>query len=66
MRRPRWWKPRQHEVSPGAVDRLERAELALTVAKQIEHHAEGIAEDTRRILTENHIGPKIRSALGGH
>ena len=66
MKRPCWLKPRQQDVSAEGVDRLERAELALTVAKQIEHHAEGIAEDTRRILVENHIGPKVRRALGGN
>lgn len=66
MRRPCWLKPRHAELPAEAVDRLKRAELALEVAKAIEHHAEGIAEDNRRILAENHIGVRIHRALGGH
>jgi hypothetical protein len=49
-----------------AREDLERARLAESIADAIDIHADVIRAEHLAIQRENHLGPRIHRALGGH
>jgi hypothetical protein len=59
------WRLFRYRPDPSDREGIEKAKAALSMAKQIEHHATVSERQHREILRRNNLGPKIHRALGG-
>lgn len=60
----RW--PFRYKPKPSDVAGMEKAAMALEMARLLESHATESAKVHADILRRNNLGPKIHRALGGN